>query len=100
MSGVRSYQARTDFPESCPYALPEKFIVQIQPHEPAKQNVVVDLLDQSRSLRTEYSICNSRARSNCSGGIDGRPTLEYILLNSGESSLSTLSTIVRIGRSG
>mgnify|MGYP001798918401 CR=1 FL=1 len=47
-----------------------------------------------------YSICNSRARSNCAGGIDGRPTLEYILLNFGYRSLSTLSTIVLIGRSG
>src|ERR1700732_137894 len=39
----------------------------------------------SRSLRTEYNICNNCARNNCSGGIDGRPTFEYILLNCGDS---------------
>ena len=53
-----------------------------------------------RSLRTEYSICTSKARSSCSGGIDGRPVFGYSRANSGESSRSAVSTIVRIARRG
>ena len=30
-----------------------------------------------RSLRIEYSICSTDARSSRSGGIDGRPIFEY-----------------------
>jgi len=53
----------------------------------------------SRSLRIEYSACSSSARSNCSGGIDGRPIDEYIASKRVESACKATSVICRINRS-
>jgi hypothetical protein len=47
-----------------------------------------------------YSTCNSRARNNFSGGIEGRPTREYIREKTRESRCNTLSVICPIARSG
>ena len=53
-----------------------------------------------RSLRTVYRICSSRARSSFSGGIDGRPVVEYSMLNMSDNSVRTRSLSVRTARSG
>jgi hypothetical protein len=51
---------------------------------------------ESRSLRMEYNICTTSARSSFSGAIDGRPSLAYMRSNSRDNERSTSSTIVRI----
>ena len=43
---------------------------------------------------------STSARSSCSGGIDGRPMSEYILVKRGDRSANTRSVIARIARSG
>lgn len=53
-----------------------------------------------RSLRTEYSAISTVAFSSDSGGIDGRPTAEYIFSKTGDSSRSTPSTTFFTCRSG
>jgi hypothetical protein len=52
----------------------------------------------SRSLRIEYNICTTSARSNFSGAIDGRPWLAYMRSNSPDKEPSTSSTIERTAR--
>ena len=47
-----------------------------------------------------YSIWSSNARSNCSGGIDGRPIVEYSRSKRGDNRCNAASVIRRIGRSG
>jgi hypothetical protein len=41
-------------------------------------------------LRIEYSICNNGTRNSFSGGIDGRPTLAYMLSKRRDNWASTL----------
>jgi len=53
-----------------------------------------------RSLRTLYSACNSSARNNLSGGIDGRPKHAYNAANSGDIRCNAASVIARTRRSG
>jgi hypothetical protein len=47
-----------------------------------------------------YNTCNNSARSNFSGGIDGRPIWEYIRANSFDNSAKTLSATWRTARKG
>ena len=47
-----------------------------------------------------YSTCSSNARSNCSGGIDGRPVVEYSRTNCANIDRSASSVSARIARSG
>ena len=54
----------------------------------------------SRSLRTVYSTCSSNARSNGSGGMDGRPVVEYSRANCADIDRSASSVSGRIARSG
>src|SRR5215472_3094799 len=53
-----------------------------------------------RSLRTVYSTCKMSARRSFSGGIDGRPILEYICENARDNCFNTMSVISRMARSG
>jgi hypothetical protein len=46
------------------------------------------------------SDCNTNARSNCSGGIDGRPMSEYIFANCRDNVVRASSVIRRIARNG
>ena len=50
-----------------------------------EQNVAVHLCHQQALAAHEYNICNCWARNHCSGGIYGRPSFAYILLDCGAS---------------
>jgi hypothetical protein len=53
-----------------------------------------------RSERTEKNACNSVARSSISGGIEGRPIVEYRPAKRRLSLPNASSVNARIGRSG
>ena len=53
-----------------------------------------------RSERTEKNACNKVARSSISGGMEGRPIVEYIASNRPSNAASTASVNSLIARDG
>jgi len=52
-------------------------IIEAQPDEPPVQHAVIQLLDQQPLAAKAIEHLEQSARNNCSGGIGGRPIVEY-----------------------
>ena len=74
-------------------------IIRREAHKPAKQQVIVQLLDQL-SLRADAMEDLEQQLSSCSGGIDGRPSLAYSRPKLQLSCFRTSRTSSRMRRSG
>jgi hypothetical protein len=75
-------------------------IVHAEADEPAKEQVVVDLLDQ-QPLRTDgVNTRNDKARRIYSGAIEGRPEVVYSSSNPGLTERNTWSVSLRTARKG
>jgi hypothetical protein len=52
-------------------------VVDVEPHKPAKQEVIIELLHQKPLAAHRISTCKSSARSSFSGAVDSRPLLAF-----------------------
>src|SRR5262249_17899276 len=67
----------------------EALFLKLHVQKPAKQQIVAHCSHNCRSLLTEYSAMSNSDFNILSGAIDGRPTCEYIRLNTPDSRLSS-----------
>ena len=75
-------------------------VLDAEADKPAKQQIIVDPLDQLPLRADRLERLQQHARISRSGGIDSRPIGEYSLANSLHSDLSAVLATSRITRSG
>ena len=76
------------------------FVLDVQAHEPAVQQVVVDRFDQLALAADGEQDLQQQALSSISGGTEGRPRRAYTASNSRFIVASSASTTARSLRSG